>query len=136
VRTPAYDGDDKIREGAHVAEVSDLLDLTRQGWPAGMRVIVRREKPHPGAQLRITDANGWRITAFATVPTSSRQGRRSCHPWPALPPAESATPTGWTPQYAGTSMAQRSRMFPVRGSTAVIRKLYGLWLDPWADANS
>ena len=31
-----------------------------------MRVIVRREKPHPGAQLRITDANGWRITAFAT----------------------------------------------------------------------
>jgi hypothetical protein len=31
-----------------------------------MRIIVRREKPHPGAQLPITDANGWRITAFAT----------------------------------------------------------------------
>jgi hypothetical protein len=66
VWTPAYDADGQIRPGAHVAEVTDLLDLQRQGWPAGMRVIVRREKPHPGAQLRITDANGWRITAFAT----------------------------------------------------------------------
>jgi hypothetical protein len=66
VWTPAYDGDGKVRESAHVAEVTDLLDLQRQGWPAGMRVIVRRERPHPGAQLRITDANGWRITAFAT----------------------------------------------------------------------
>lgn len=34
-----------------------------------MRVIVRREKPHPGAQLRITDQNGWRLTAFATNTT-------------------------------------------------------------------
>ena len=31
-----------------------------------MRVIARRERPHPGAQLRITDINGWRITCFAT----------------------------------------------------------------------
>jgi hypothetical protein len=62
--TPAYDGDGRLREEAHVAEVTDLLDLT--SWPTGMRVVVRREKPHPGAQLRITDANGWRITAFAT----------------------------------------------------------------------
>jgi hypothetical protein len=64
VWTEAYDADGKIRPGAHVAEVTDLLDL--KSWPAGMRVIVRREKPHPGAQLRITDANGWRVTAFAT----------------------------------------------------------------------
>jgi Transposase DDE domain group 1 len=66
VWTEAYDGDGHIREGAHVAEVTDLLDLQRQGWPSGLRVIVRRERPHPGAQLRITDANGWRVTAFAT----------------------------------------------------------------------
>src|SRR5439155_21225115 len=26
----------------------------------------RRERPHPGAQLRITDDAGWRITLFAT----------------------------------------------------------------------
>ena len=31
-----------------------------------MRVIVRKERPHPGAQLRMTDVDGHRITAFAT----------------------------------------------------------------------
>jgi Transposase DDE domain group 1 len=31
-----------------------------------MRLIVRRERPHPGAQLRITDLDGMRITAFVT----------------------------------------------------------------------
>ena len=31
-----------------------------------MRVIVRKEVPHPGAQLRITDHEGMRYTAFAT----------------------------------------------------------------------
>ena len=31
-----------------------------------MRLIVRKERPHPGAQLRITDADGMRITCLAT----------------------------------------------------------------------
>ena len=31
-----------------------------------MRVIVRKERPHPGAQLRFTDIGGHRVTAFAT----------------------------------------------------------------------
>ncbi len=31
-----------------------------------MRIIARRERPHPGAQLRLTDIDGWRITVFAT----------------------------------------------------------------------
>ena len=63
--TPAYDTeDDGIRDGAWVAELTGLLDLT--SWPEGMRVIVRKERPHPGAQLRITDHEGMRITAFAT----------------------------------------------------------------------
>lgn len=34
-----------------------------------MRLIVRKERPHPGAQLRITDADGLRLTAFATNTT-------------------------------------------------------------------
>ena len=34
--------------------------------PRGMRVIVRKERPHPGAQLRFTDIDGHRFTAFAT----------------------------------------------------------------------
>ena len=62
--TPAYDGDGQVREGAWVADVTGLLDL--DGWPAGMRVIVRKERPHPGAQLRFTDLDGHRFTAFAT----------------------------------------------------------------------
>jgi hypothetical protein len=31
-----------------------------------MRVIVRRERPHPGVQLRFTDHDGWRFQTFAT----------------------------------------------------------------------
>jgi hypothetical protein len=63
--TPAVTADGEIRDGADVAEVTDLLDLHR--WPAGMRVIVRRERPHPGAQLSLLEeADGWRYQAFAT----------------------------------------------------------------------
>jgi hypothetical protein len=62
--TPAYDADGEVRDGAWVTEVTDLLDLS--SWPAGMRVIIRKERPHPGAQLRLTDIDGHRITAFAT----------------------------------------------------------------------
>jgi Transposase DDE domain group 1 len=52
------------RESAWVADITGLLDLS--GWPAGMRVIVRQERPHPDAQLRFTDIDGHRFTAFAT----------------------------------------------------------------------
>jgi hypothetical protein len=64
VWTPAYDAHDQIRDGAWVAELTSLLDLS--GWPKGMRVIARKERPHPGAQLRLTDHDGMRVTAFAT----------------------------------------------------------------------
>jgi Transposase DDE domain group 1 len=47
-----------------VAELTGLFDLS--GWPEGMRLIVRKERPHPGAQLRVTDVDGHRITAFVT----------------------------------------------------------------------
>jgi hypothetical protein len=62
----ALDGDGAPRDGAQVAELTRHLPTTLRGWPAGMRVIARRERPHPGAQLRLTDDNGWRITCFAT----------------------------------------------------------------------
>jgi len=65
--TQAYDPDGRPRESAQVAELTGLLpELTGRGWPARMRVIARRERPHPGAQLRLTDVEGWRITLFAT----------------------------------------------------------------------
>lgn len=62
--TPAYDDERTPRDGAGVAEATGVLDLA--GWPPGMRVLVRKERPHPGAQLRFTDADGNRLTAFAT----------------------------------------------------------------------
>jgi hypothetical protein len=62
--SPALDSAGGVRDGAWVTELTGLLDLSR--WPAGMRVIARIERPHPGAQLRITDADGNRVTAFAT----------------------------------------------------------------------
>lgn len=65
VWTPAADADGGVREGGDVAELTGLLDLTR--WPAGMRVIVRRERPHPGAQLSLfEERDGWRYQAFVT----------------------------------------------------------------------
>jgi hypothetical protein len=62
----ALDADGQPREGAQVAELTRYLRSSRSPWPPGMRVIARRERPHPGAQLRLTDADGWRITLFAT----------------------------------------------------------------------
>lgn len=70
--TAAYDTGGGVRDGAWVADATELLDLT--GWPAGIRVIVRKERPHPGAQLRFTDTDGLRLTAFATN-TRSGPGR-------------------------------------------------------------
>ncbi|GGL85914.1 hypothetical protein GCM10010095_83420 [Streptomyces anthocyanicus] len=61
--TPAVEADGTVRDGAWAAELTgSLLD----GRPQGMRLIVHKERPHPGAQLRITDADGMRITCFAT----------------------------------------------------------------------
>lgn len=68
----ALDTDGRPRDGAHVAELTRWMPATFTGWPPGMRVIARRERPHPGAQLRITDEHGWRITVFAT---NTRGGR-------------------------------------------------------------
>jgi len=65
VWTPASDADGGIREGGDVAELTGLLDLST--WPEGMRIIVRRERPHPGAQLSLfEEADGWRYQAIAT----------------------------------------------------------------------
>jgi hypothetical protein len=92
----AVDADGGLRDGAQVAEISDILAEvgrlaaarrrrdrvkkaqangqklsrdrpTRADWPTGMRVIVRRERPHPGAQLdAFEDRDGWRYQAIAT----------------------------------------------------------------------
>lgn len=58
---PALDSNGGTRDGDWVVELTGLVHLS--GWRAGIRLIVY---PHPGAQLRFTDRNGLRLTAFVT----------------------------------------------------------------------
>jgi Transposase DDE domain group 1 len=62
--TSALAQDGSPRDNGEVAEATDLIDLQR--WPEGSRLIVRRERPHPGAQLSFTDADGHRFQAILT----------------------------------------------------------------------
>jgi hypothetical protein len=45
---PARCQDGRLRKGAAVAEITDLVDLS--SFPVGTRLIIRREPLHPGAQ--------------------------------------------------------------------------------------
>jgi len=60
----ALDRDGSVRENGQVAEITDRLDLA--SWPERSRLIVRRERPHPGAQLSFTDHDGHRFQAILT----------------------------------------------------------------------
>ena len=68
---PALDQDGTLRDGAEVAELTGMADL--DGYPPGTRIIVRRERPHPGAQLSLFDQDeGLRHQVFLTdTPYSS-----------------------------------------------------------------
>jgi hypothetical protein len=65
---PALDQDGSERKNGQIVEITDRIELS--SWPAGSRVIVRRERPHPGAQLSFTDHNGYRFQAILTDQTS------------------------------------------------------------------
>ncbi|MGH9103482.1 MAG: IS1380 family transposase [Acidimicrobiales bacterium] len=66
------DEEGEVRDGAWVAEVTEMLDL--EAWPKGSRVVVRKERPHPGAQLSLFDMiGGFRHTAFIFAPRSERE---------------------------------------------------------------
>jgi hypothetical protein len=60
----ALDREGEEREGAWVAELTESVRLSE--WPEGTRLIVRRERPHPGAQLSFSDPDGRRFTCFLT----------------------------------------------------------------------
>jgi hypothetical protein len=60
----AVDQDGSQRPNGQVCEITELLDL--ESWPAGSRVLVRRERAHPGAQLTFTDHDGHRFQAILT----------------------------------------------------------------------
>ena len=63
---PAIRQDGTEREGAQVAEITHVERLDLTPWPDGSRVIIRRERPHPGAQLTFTDHEGHRFQATLT----------------------------------------------------------------------
>ena len=60
----AIDQDGSERENGEVCELTELVDLS--SWPEGTRLICRRERPHPGAQLAFTDHDGYRFQTFLT----------------------------------------------------------------------
>ena len=63
---PAVEADGRPRRGAWLAELTKLVDLAT--WPAGTRLICRRERPHPWAQLSLFDTSeGFRHTCFITA---------------------------------------------------------------------
>jgi hypothetical protein len=61
-RRPAIDGDGEPRDGAWVTELTGKVNLP--DWPAGTRLICRRERPRPGAQLTFTDPDGRRLSVL------------------------------------------------------------------------
>jgi hypothetical protein len=60
---PAATQNGEVKDGAWVTELGGL-DVS--GWPEGSRVICRRERPHPGAQLSFTDHDGHRFQLLLT----------------------------------------------------------------------
>jgi hypothetical protein len=60
----ALDQDGSERDNGEVCEITDTVDLS--AWPENSRLIVRRERPHPGAQLSFTDHDGYRFQAILT----------------------------------------------------------------------
>jgi DDE family transposase len=68
-------------EEAHVAELTGILRRGRAdqlaAWPEAMRLFARRERPHPGAQLTLFEAeDGWRYTLWATNLPEATKGWR------------------------------------------------------------
>ncbi len=61
---PAVRQDGEVRKGAAVVEVTDLVDLS--DWPAGTRLIIRREPLHPGAQQSLFPSECYRYWGHYT----------------------------------------------------------------------
>jgi hypothetical protein len=62
---PALDSDGDLRDGAEICEITGLVGA--DGYPQGTRFLVRRERPHPGAQLTLFDTiEGMRHQVMAT----------------------------------------------------------------------
>jgi Transposase DDE domain group 1 len=83
---PALDAAGNPRADAQVAELTGLLRHSAggdrlAGWPPDMRIIIRRENPHPGAQLSLFEQHqGKRYQVLATnTPSGSIQFLEAAH---------------------------------------------------------
>jgi hypothetical protein len=74
--TPAYDGDGQVRDGGWVADITGLLEL--DGWPAGMRLIVRKERPHPGPSCGSPTSTGTGSPPSPPAPRRASSRTWSC----------------------------------------------------------
>jgi len=65
---PALDADGELRDGAQIVELTHLIEADHlTGYPEGTRLICRRQRPHPGAQLDLFDTvEGLRHQVVAT----------------------------------------------------------------------
>jgi hypothetical protein len=68
---------------AQVAELTGIMrggyedSLAKAGWPDSARILARRERPHPGAQLTLFESqDGWRYTLWATNLPATAKGWR------------------------------------------------------------
>lgn len=115
--TAAYDSDGSVCNGAWDAEATGLLDLS--SCPKGVRVIVRKERPHPGAQLHLTDVDGHRIR-----PTPPPAG-----PAPNCPTWNHSTAAGHGPKTG--SVARRTPGHATCPCTTSTRTASGSPSAPW-----
>lgn len=83
---PALDADGEPRDNGEVAELTGLYRTNPAGdqlanWPDDLRILARRERPHPGAQLSLFEQyEGFRFQLTATsLPGRQLQVLEACH---------------------------------------------------------
>ena len=72
----ALEQDGSARHNGEVAEITEIVELS--AWPEHSKLIVRRERPHPGAQLSFTDHEGYRFQAILTDQTDENIAVLEC----------------------------------------------------------
>ena len=87
----AIDAGGENRDGAWVTEITSQVNL--DNWPEGSRLIVRRERPHPGAQFQIFDSHGYRHTCFLTDQAGDIAVQPVAHA--ARPTGSEVVPDAW-----------------------------------------
>jgi hypothetical protein len=107
--TPALNADGQPRDGAWVAELTDTVDL--DAWPTGTRLMCRRERPHPGAQLSFTDHDGYHFQCFITDQTDTDLA------WPGWRLVIASTPSSRTASAASKRWASQTCLSAIGSPT-------------------